>query len=833
MPSVSRNRTNIQDLDLGYHFSHYLGLIMRRIWFICTVGPLVTIAAMIGLMNVIAIDPPLRTRVLIGLDSPGDQPVHHNTYFIDPNRVELIRSRGFLAEIVEKLSLRFKPVKLARGEILDSVRIDSIAANGLYRVLFEEEEGGNFAVRYSTSGKPDCERIIETGSVASPEIDIPGIYLRFSNQFTNTAHSFAFEIIEKRKAIDALLENLDVTAPNPHQARNHISIAFQGRDYDLAATIANTIADEFVRLNLNFRRRRTSETLNALHAQLLQAHKQLNLSESDLRAFFSQNPTMGVDQSTRRTVAGLGNVESGISGDELYLREARRLHERFRNANEENRDQIVGEILVFLQDRNVPAAEVLRREYSELSREREELSRTYTSGHPMRLNYQTRLENVYSSSERALDEYLKDIREMVQAEKRRAENLSSRLRSLPSKELRLAQLERRHHIDSEIYGNILGRYNEARIQHAVEQADVYVMDYAVPPIAPPPLVKLFQLAVISLFLGTGMSIGPVVVFDLVDKSVRSVRQLGPMVSHPILGALPLIRLKSRGKFFRREKLGPDRGIQNIALENKAIPQYVKEMLRSIRTRLRHEMHEKNLRGFSITSLNPSEGKSLITVNLAASFARLGSRVLLIDADLRRGTVHRLLGLSQKPGLSDLVRSIKEKEKTALRLVDVIVRTHIPGLVCIPCGTCTEDSQEYLGSRTFARVVEIARERFDLILIDTPPLAVASDAAVVSERIGGVVTIVKAGTTNVKELMGVIAEFPNLETNMLGLILNQARQDRRLRYYRYSKYYAEAENSGESKKRKGGKKSVTARPENATNDQPAEKRSDCPAETTRA
>ena len=800
MPSVSHNKTGIQDVDFGFHVSHYLGLLTRRLWFIATVGPLVTVAVMVGLMNVVAIDPPMRTRVLIGVDPPEDQSGGYAMYSIDPNRVELIGSRRFLEGIVHKLSLQLVPQRFARGEIFDSISVDSNAAHGVYRFQLDVNGKKNYSIRYSRTGEKDHERVVAAGNVSVPVVhSVPGVYLEFSPEFTFAAHDFSFEIIETRKAVDALLEDLTVTAPNPHQRRNHISVSLQGRDYDLVAVTANTIAREFVALNLNFRRRRTSETLKALKGQLDRAGEQLRVSETELRSFLSENPRIALDQVARRTVSNISNLESGASEAEVSLREAERLHKRLQASDGDQRDQIVGEVLVFLRNRNVPAAEVLAARFDDLSQEREELAETYTSEHPMRRDFQSRYSSVYSGTQRALEEYLHDVRGAVREGEERIQNLSSRLRALPSKELRLAELERKHQIDSEIYGSILTRYNEETVEHAVEQADVYVMDYAVPPIPPPPIVKLLQLAVLSFVLGTGVSIGPVVILDFFDRSVRSTRQLARATSYPVLGTLPVIRLMKRGWKFNT-RLGVDRGRENIALENEHIPQYVKEMFRSLRTRIQFEIQERNLRGFAVTSLNPGEGKSLITVNLAESFARLGSRVLLIDTDLRKGTIHRLLDIPAKPGLSDLVMSAGGNDGDACTTEDVLRSTGYPRLQCIPCGTYTDDGQEILSSKTFRELLKKAGEQHDIITIDTPPLAVASDTVVASELIGGILAVVKAGATNIKDLLGAMHEFPAIEANLFGIVLNQARLDRRLRYYRYSKYYADSAPSYKVKKR---------------------------------
>jgi capsular exopolysaccharide family len=196
--------------------------------------------------------------------------------------------------------------------------------------------------------------------------------------------------------------------------------------------------------------------------------------------------------------------------------------------------------------------------------------------------------------------------------------------------------------------------------------------------------------------------------------------------------------------------------------------------------------EKEDKSLIITSLEKGEGKSTISVNLALSLSQQNQRVLLIDGDLRRGTLHGFFGLDQSPGLSEFLSS-REAPDTPI-LGSLIRQTKIPNLFLITSGSLNTNSSELLSSPKFGKIKEALSKKFDMIILDAPPLGAVADAVVVNHLFGGYLIVVNAGTTNIIDLNKKIAEFPVLGKKLVGFVLNRAMVDSRILYYKKSKYY---------------------------------------------
>jgi capsular exopolysaccharide synthesis family protein len=235
----------------------------------------------------------------------------------------------------------------------------------------------------------------------------------------------------------------------------------------------------------------------------------------------------------------------------------------------------------------------------------------------------------------------------------------------------------------------------------------------------------------------------------------------------------------------------------------------------------------------ITSLHAEAGKSTIASNLAISFAQQGLRTVLLDGDLRKGLLHEFFEIPINPGLSDFLTApipaaqpsfsavqsqpyfsdirfndqldllfkpapqqqasydhsfFKQQPSIEDYLAAVINKTHVPNLHLIPCGNYLDNPSDLLRSFQFREMKNILSHYFDIILIDTPPLGAVVDSAVIQDMFAKYIIIVKAGKTNIVDLNNKIHEFFKDKDKILGMILNFATVDKKITYYKYSKYY---------------------------------------------
>jgi capsular exopolysaccharide synthesis family protein len=206
-----------------------------------------------------------------------------------------------------------------------------------------------------------------------------------------------------------------------------------------------------------------------------------------------------------------------------------------------------------------------------------------------------------------------------------------------------------------------------------------------------------------------------------------------------------------------------------------------EAYRTLRTNLLFSAAVRAVSRIVVTSPGPEEGKSTTAANLAIAFAQQGHRVLLIDCDLRRARVHKIFDETNVPGLTNVLVGGEE-------IAVAIRRTRIEGLNILPSGPLPPNPAELLGSAQMTSLLDRLSETYDLLLIDTPPLLAASDAAIVSRIVDGALVVVRAGRTEKSALQTAVQQLTTVGARVLGTVLNDpdAEVPKYARYYGY--YY---------------------------------------------
>jgi capsular exopolysaccharide synthesis family protein len=203
----------------------------------------------------------------------------------------------------------------------------------------------------------------------------------------------------------------------------------------------------------------------------------------------------------------------------------------------------------------------------------------------------------------------------------------------------------------------------------------------------------------------------------------------------------------------------------------------KEAFRGLRTNIRFALQEQP-RLMAITSSAPGEGKSTIAVNLALTLAEQGARVLLIDADLRRPQVHRILGVERVPGLSDVLMGQVELEHA------IVPSPVHPGLSVLPGGAATGSPAELVGGDLFMNMVLGLRDHYDTVLVDTSPVLAVTDAALIGTVADGTLVVVRANETDQGALSRAVEQLRRVNANLVGIVLNDVPLDN----VGYSSYY---------------------------------------------
>ena len=210
------------------------------------------------------------------------------------------------------------------------------------------------------------------------------------------------------------------------------------------------------------------------------------------------------------------------------------------------------------------------------------------------------------------------------------------------------------------------------------------------------------------------------------------------------------------------------------------PFVVKEAYNSIRTNLLFTQQGEKCPIFVVTSPTANNGKTINSINLAVSFAQIGKRTLLIDADMRNPTVHRMFSVPSKNGLSEILAGLTDNIS--------VTKTEIENLSILTAGKIPPNPAELLASPRMDKLLEFVRDRYDCVFIDTPPINLVTDCTVFAGKTTGYILIVKTDTTDIHDLKTSVANLNQIDAEILGFIINDVNSKKK-KYYSYYKRYS--------------------------------------------
>lgn len=206
---------------------------------------------------------------------------------------------------------------------------------------------------------------------------------------------------------------------------------------------------------------------------------------------------------------------------------------------------------------------------------------------------------------------------------------------------------------------------------------------------------------------------------------------------------------------------------------------VKEAYNSIRTNLLFTQQGEKCPIFVVTSPTANNGKTINSANLAINFAQMGKKTLVIDADMRNPSLHKLFSLSSRNGLSEILAGLTDNI--------TVTKTGIENLSVLTSGKIPPNPTELLSSPRMDKLLDFVKEHYDCVFIDTPPINIVTDATVFAQKATGYILIVKTDTTNVPELKTTVSTLQGINANILGFILNDANSEKKKYYSYYRKY----------------------------------------------
>ncbi len=779
MEPVKKNSSFGTENDTSYYIKHYTNLLWRWKWYAFLAAPVAAGLFLLTLTRSGSIRPQLTAQALLGYH--GDSPVMGTATNPQSYSVEHMHTRQFIREVVDTLSLRLSLEKrYPRDQIWKSASVGPNTPEGNYHFT-PVVPGNRYRIVYETTNDAKGPTTAVSGKLPEDSVvSVGGMNLVFTEEFAKSPFDFSFNVISTRKAVDKTLAMIESRAPDPRRNIHHVTLNVKGYDYQLISDIANTVADKYVEHNLRFKKRKTHTVLDNLGAQMERAEKQLNRSENAVERFLANNPGVGLTTGTERVLNQMVEIETENQLESGIAEEAHRLRRSLRSTTGYQQMQAAKEALLFLSSKGNVSAQVIQQNLEQATNHYDQIRDTHAADHPEVRKAYDRVQTILSRVQGTLSEYIASVKNHNRQRTAAMSKLTNRLRGLPRKELQYAKLRQRQEVDAEIYSTVFTRYNEARVAEAAEAADIYVMDHAVPPRPPATLIRVLQVLGLATLVGLGAALAPPVAVDIFDHSPRSETDINRKLSLPVLEAIPVISPRTGEEEGEGQQADPR---LTMFLDESNI---VNEFFRSLRTKLDLLMQQQNKKVLVFTSLDMSEGKSIITSNMAVSFARQGKKVLIVDADLRRGVLDRTFHARHEPGLSELLSTGADSPEKSL--AQNIQRMPIENLFLLTSGRTPNNPVELLSSPVLGSLGNGAASHFDVVLVDTPPLGVGADVAALHKLNAMYVVVVKSGRTDLNRLKNRINEYSVVRDNLAGAVLNYSVVDTKQKYYRYSGYY---------------------------------------------
>jgi tyrosine-protein kinase Etk/Wzc len=391
---------------------------------------------------------------------------------------------------------------------------------------------------------------------------------------------------------------------------------------------------------------------------------------------------------------------------------------------------------------------------NELRQEREKVTLAFTPVHPTVI---------------ALDRQIERMTGQL-------DDLNAQVRDLPTTQQELLRLIRDVEVNTVLYTSLLATAQELRVVKAGTVGNVRVIDYAVTPSYPVKPSRL-RILLLSLVLGGAAGIASAFARKALRAGVEDPDLVEKHVNIPVYATIS--HSKRQDRIFK--DLKSDKGTRAV-LAVKAPDDPAIESLRSLKTALHFGMMNVKNNCIMVAGPSPEVGKSFVSVNLAAVLASNDKKVLLIDGDLRRGHLHKYLGIEREKGLSEFISG-------EIAIGQALHQTMIPGLTLIPTGTLPPNPAELLLHKRFSNCLNVLTPRYDHIIIDSPPILAVTDATIIGQMVGGTLMVLKAGAHPMREIEQAVKRLQQAQVNLRGLLFNDVNvQSQRYGAGKYSYQY---------------------------------------------
>lgn len=593
-----------------------------------------------------------------------------------------------------------------------------------------------------------AERVIESLGLASSDATLEAIGVEAP---PSTGSAAARAARRRAAALEAVQENLSVS---PIRGSRLVAVGYDNPNPAVAASIANGFAENFIQANLDRKFESSSYARTFLEERIAQTKDRLESAERQLVAYAANQQIINISE------AGEGGETSGAtrsltSNNLVALNTALGQARAERVAAEERwRSARTAPLMTLPEVLQNPTIQRLSEQRALLDASYKQKLSIYQPDYPEMVQLRAQIEE----AEGQIQTIAGNIRSSIQSQyeiaanqerslQRQVTGLTGDVLDLRDRSIQYNILQRELDTTRTLYEGLLQRYKEVGVTGNITANNISIVDRATPPEKPSKPSLLLNIALAALF-GLGLGVVAAFILEALDETLATPDDAESKLGVPVLGVVPLLE---KGQTTSEALADVRSGFS--------------EAYYSLRTALQFSTPDGAPGSLLITSARPAEGKSTTAYAIALSLARVGRRVLLVDGDLRNPSMHRVVGVENERGMSNLLSGSAD-------VGSVLQRTSLENLLFIPCGPLPPNPAELWGGDRLRQILAEARNSFDHVVIDGPPVLGFADSPLLAAAVGGVVFVVESRGTRRGQARGALRRLKVGHANLLGAVLTK-------------------------------------------------------------
>ena len=734
----------------------YLRVLIKRRWIIATIFTVLVLTVAVKTFTATPIyqasariiiekeNPKLMSfQEVMAVDSTGTD--YYQTQY------KIIESRIVAREVIRKLNLENSPEFFPEPK-------DNVLAN-LKRSMGEALTGAkNWVVSLLKTGE-DADK---TGASAEEDLSLDS------------------------ELVSVFIDRVEVS---PIRNSRLVDVSMEAKDPVMSARMANALVSAFIGQNLETKLLAAKGAVEWLGERINDERKKVEIAEKALLAYKEKHQIITDFSSDAENITAQKLAE--LNAQVLDAESQRvKVETRYQQAIslEKTPDMLdsIPEVLSNDLIQEIKKMEVV------LFNRMSELSKKYGRNHPQMKAIYSELADLKKRKALEAQRVVNSLKNEYKLALAREESLKRALARQKTESLKLNKkavqfgvLRREVESSRQMYELLIKRFKETSLTEEMKTGNIRIIDKAEVPKSPvkPKKKRNILLAVI---VGLTLGIGTAFFLEYLDNTIKLPEDVKEHLKIPYLGPVPAITSNDIPAHMARE-------LVTVHSPKSA----ASESYRSIRTGILFSSADEAPQTIVVTSASPSEGKSITAANLGVVMANAGSRVLLLDCDMRRPRIHKIFELDRKIGVSSILVGTGSAK-------DAIVPSSVENLDILPVGPIPPNPSEIVGSKKMGLLLNALKKKYDRVLIDSPPISAVTDAVILTQMADSLILVVRAGETPRQVIQHALAQVRSVNANILGAVLNAVSVGRDSYYY-YQYYYYYYGDEGDRKKKHQRKK----------------------------